>query len=149
MEGRGLPERLLIGREPADLDGEGWPVTASEGLSSPDEDRADVRLTRPEGNLEGLGSWAEGNLGGPGDWASREEPGDWASREEPGDWASREEPGDWASREEPGDWASREEPGDWASREEPGDWAEGNLGGPGECAESAFGVYSVYHMTIT
>lgn len=85
LEERGLPERLLVGREPADLEGEGWPETASEGLRSSDEERG-VRLIRPDGNLEGLGSWAEGNRRAPGERASRDESGD-RNRGGPGDCA--------------------------------------------------------------
>lgn len=80
-----LLEMLLLGNEPADLDGEGGPLAASEGRRSLDgkaeeEDRAGVRLTRPEGNLGGPGDCAEGNRVEPGDCAKGNlgEPGDCA-----------------------------------------------------------------------
>lgn len=123
----GLLDRLLLGREPEDLDGEGFPVTASEGRSldgdTDEEERAEVRLTRPAGNLGGPGDCPERNLGVPGD-------------------CTLGGPGDCPER-------NLGVPGD-CNLGGAGDCAEGNLG-PGDCAKSPSGTYhsAPCHLTIT
>lgn len=123
IKGCGLLDRLLLGREPEDLDGEGFPATASKGRRSLDgesdeEERAEERLARPEGNLGGPGDCAEGNLGGPGDCAE-------------------------GNIGEPGDCAEGNLGG-------PGDCAERNLSGvPGDCASPSGTYHILCHLTIT